>query len=258
MSDVNDTAGASASASDSAFSTGTPLLDVRDLEVRYGGVPAVKGVSFQVKHGETVGLIGPNGAGKSSTVLALAGAVRPAKGSATLDGVELLGRSPEQVVRLGLSLVPEGRNIFDQLTVGENLRLGAVGRCSDIPLRAAIAEVTDLFPILGEFSHRLAGLLSGGQQQQLAIARTLLAAPRLLILDEPSLGLSPAAVDVVFEALGRVRDGGTSVLLVEQRAEFTIAFCDRTHVLHDGRLTLELTPGAAQDADLLTKAYFGS
>ncbi|MEO7447792.1 MAG: ABC transporter ATP-binding protein [Humibacillus sp.] len=243
---------------DATASTGPPLLDVHDLEVRYSGVPAVKGVSFQVRRGETVGLIGPNGAGKSSTVLALAGAIRPTSGSATLDGVELVGHSPEEVVRLGLSLVPEGRNIFDQLTVGENLRLGAVARRSDIPLTAAITEVTELFPILSEFRHRPAGLLSGGQQQQLAIARTLLAAPRLLILDEPSLGLSPAAVDVVFEALGRVRDAGTSVLLIEQRAEFTIAFCDRTHVLHDGRLTLELTPGAAHDADLLTKAYFGS
>ncbi|GGM98516.1 ABC transporter ATP-binding protein [Terrabacter tumescens] len=238
--------------------TQTPLLDVRDLEVRYSGVPAVKGVSFHVDRGETVGLIGPNGAGKSSTVLALAGAVRASSGSATLDGVELTGHSPEEVVRLGLSLVPEGRNMFDGLTVTENLRLGAVARRSEVPLTAAIAEVVELFPILGEFRDRPAGLLSGGQQQQLAIARTLLAAPRMLILDEPSLGLSPTAVDVVFDALGRIRDAGTSVLVVEQRAEFTIAFCDRTHVLHDGRLTLALTPGAAHDADLLTKAYFGS
>ena len=232
-----------------------PLFE--NLEVRYSGVPAVKGISLHVDKGETVGLIGPNGAGKSSAVLALAGAVK-ASGSAKLDGKELLGRAPEDVVRLGLSLVPEGRNIFDELTVAENLKLGSVARMSHSTYAESLAYVTDLFPILAEFKERQAGLLSGGQQQQLAIARTLIGGPTMLILDEPSLGLSPTAVDVVFDALAALRKEGMSVLIVEQRAEYTIAFCDRTHVLHDGHLTVELTPESANDDNLIRKAYFGS
>lgn len=234
-----------------------PLFQVENLEVRYSGVPAVKGISLHVDKGETVGLIGPNGAGKSSAVLALAGAVK-ASGSAKLDGKELLGRAPEDVVRLGLSLVPEGRNIFDELTVAENLKLGSVARMSHSTYAESLAYVTDLFPILAEFKERQAGLLSGGQQQQLAIARTLIGGPTMLILDEPSLGLSPTAVDVVFDALAALRKEGMSVLIVEQRAEYTIAFCDRTHVLHDGHLTVELTPESANDDNLIRKAYFGS
>ncbi|MGJ3508865.1 ABC transporter ATP-binding protein [Enemella sp. A6] len=235
-----------------------PTLVVEGLEVRYSGVPAVRGIDFTINRGETVGLIGPNGAGKSSTMLAMMGAVKASAGSVKLNGLELIGMNPEIVITKGLALVPEGRHIFGNLTVHQNLRLGEVGRRSRDGLADDIEWVLELFPILREFQGRTAGLLSGGQQQQLAIARSLLAKPDVLMLDEPSLGLSPTAVDTVFEALAQVRDNGTSILVVEQRAEYTIAFCDRTHVLYDGQLTLELRPEDAEDDELLTKAYFGS
>lgn len=234
------------------------MLSVEGLEVRYSGVPAVKGISFRVGRGETVGLIGPNGAGKSSALMAMMGAVRPSAGRVVLEGTNIVGMPPEAVIRRGLALVPEGRHIFGDLSVRNNLRLGLVGRRSKAGAAEDLDRVLELFPILREFTNRSAGLLSGGQQQQLAIGRALLARPDVLMLDEPSLGLSPTAVDTVFEALATVRAEGTSILVVEQRAEFTIAFADRTYVLHDGELTLELTPDAAGDEDLLTKAYFGS
>lgn len=236
----------------------TPALGVEGLEVRYSGVPAVKGISFTVGRGETVGLIGPNGAGKSSTLQALMGAIRPAAGTVRLAGADITGLAPENVIRRGLALVPEGRHIFGDLSVRNNLRLGLVGRRDRAGSAEDLEGVLDLFPVLREFEHRAAGLLSGGQQQQLAIGRALLARPDVLMLDEPSLGLSPTAVDTVFEALQAIRSQGTSVLVVEQRAEFTIAFADRTYVLHEGEITLELSPEAAGDEDLLTKAYFGS
>lgn len=232
-------------------------LEVSDIQVRYSGVPAVKGVSLRVEPGEIVGLIGANGAGKSSTLLAIMGAV-PATGTVTLGGAEISKLRPEQVVRRGLALVPEGRHIFGHLSVADNLRLGQVGRPDKAGVEKDRAAVLEMFPILAEFATRQAGLLSGGQQQQLAIARALLARPSILMLDEPSLGLSPSAVDIVFDALRVIADNGTGVLVVEQRAELTIAQSDRTHVLRDGELTLQLSPADAHDSDLLTKAYFGS
>ena len=234
-----------------------PALAVSGLTVQYRGVPAVRGIDLHVGRGEAVGLIGPNGAGKSSTLQALMGAVTPRSGSVHLAGQDITGQSPEVVVRRGLSLVPEGRHVFGQLTVADNLTLGLVGRRDKRGTDDDMAAVLELFPILAEFRRRQAGLLSGGQQQQLAIARALLAKPDVLMLDEPSLGLSPTAVDTVFEALDAVRRQGTSILVVEQRAEFTIAFADRTYVLHDGRISLELTSDATHDQALLEKAYFG-
>ena len=233
-------------------------LVVAGLVVHYRGVPAVRGIDLHVGRGEAVGLIGPNGAGKSSTLKAVMGAVTPRSGSVRLAGEDITGLAPEVVVRRGLSLVPEGRHVFGQLSVDDNLRLGLVGRRDKAGADGDVAAVLRLFPILAEFRRRQAGLLSGGQQQQLAIARALLAKPDVLMLDEPSLGLSPTAVDTVFEALGAVRAQGTSILVVEQRAEFTIAFADRTYVLHDGCISLELSADAAHDQALLEKAYFGS
>lgn len=235
-----------------------PALEIEGLTVQYRGVPAVRGIDLLVGRGEAVGLIGPNGAGKSSTLQAVMGSVTPRSGTVRLHGLDITGQPPEDIVRRGLSLVPEGRHIFGQLSVADNLRLGLVGRRDRQGVDEHLARVFDLFPILRDFRKRQAGLLSGGQQQQLAIARALLAAPDVLMLDEPSLGLSPTAVDTVFEALGTVRSQGTSILVVEQRAEFTIAFADRTYVLHDGRISLELSSGAAHDQALLEKAYFGS
>jgi branched-chain amino acid transport system ATP-binding protein len=238
--------------------TTAPLLQVDDLTVAYRGIPAVNGVSFTVAEGELVGIIGPNGAGKSSTMHALVGAVRAQASSLRFAGVNILGQSTERIARSGIALVQEGHNVFGRLTVRENLRLGSTARASSAGLAEDLDWVTTLFPILQEFADRQAGLLSGGQQQQLAIGRALLAAPRLLALDEPSLGLSPTAVDTVFASIASIRARGTAVLLVEQRAQQTVAAADRTHVLSEGRITMTLSPADAQDSALLMKAYLGS
>jgi branched-chain amino acid transport system ATP-binding protein len=229
-------------------------LVVRDLEVSYGGVPAVRGITFEVTPGEIVGLIGPNGAGKSTTLHAIMGAV-PARGEITLGGRSLRGRSPEAVARSGVALVPEGRRLFAELTVDENLRLGLAARASSEGVADDIAEVLELFPVCAEFRDRHAGALSGGQQQQLAIARALVAKPSILMLDEPSLGLAPTVVDLVFSTLRTVAERGIGVLLVEQRAQRTVALATRTHVLAGGELRLTLTPDDASDTDRMVAAY---
>ena len=230
-------------------------LVVSDLVVRYGPVTVVRGLSLEVSPGEIVGLIGPNGAGKSSTLHAIMGAVRPAGGSIRLGERELVGRTPESVARAGIALVPEGRRIFGELTVEENLRLGLAGRRTQDGARTALDRVLDLFPVVAESRRRQAGALSGGQQQQLAIARALVASPDVLLLDEPSLGLSPTVTDTVFETLGTIREDGLAVLLVEQRAQRTVALADRTHVLANGELRLTLTPDDAADTDRMIHAY---
>jgi branched-chain amino acid transport system ATP-binding protein len=232
-----------------------PALELEGLEVRHGAVHAVRGLSLTVDRGEIVGLIGPNGAGKSSTLHAVMGAVSASAGDIRLHGRSLVGRRPEDVARAGVALVPEGRRIFAELTVEENLRLGvAAARNGD--RRAAFTRAYELFPVVEEFRKRQAGLLSGGQQQQLAIARALVANPDVLLLDEPSLGLAPQVVDVVFEALQEIRARGIAILLVEQRAQRTVALADRSHVLSNGRLRLTLGPESAGDTDTLVSAYF--
>jgi branched-chain amino acid transport system ATP-binding protein len=229
-------------------------LAVEGLDVRYGPVQAVRGLSLTVAPGEIVGLIGPNGAGKTSTLHAIMGAVRPAAGSVRLRGRELAGRAPEQVARSGIALVPEGRRIFPELSVEENLRLGLAGRRRGQG-NGALDRTLELFPIVRDFRKRAAGALSGGQQQQLAIARALVAEPEVLLLDEPSLGLAPRMVDVVFEALAAIRDSGIAVLLVEQRAQRTVALAARSHVLANGELRLTLGPEDAADTKKLVAAY---
>ena len=233
-----------------------PALELDGLEVRYGAVAAVRGLSLSVDRGEIVGLIGPNGAGKSSTLNAVMGAVRPADGEVRLNGRSIVGRRPEDVARAGVALVPEGRRIFGELTVDENLRLGLSGRRSRRDLDADLQRVYDLFPVVRDFRRRQAGALSGGQQQQLAIARALVADPDVLLLDEPSLGLAPRLVDVVFEALAAIRDRGLAVLLVEQRAQRTVALADRSHVISNGLLRLTLGPESADDTQTMVAAYF--
>ena len=234
------------------------MLEVRDLELRYGSVPAVRGLSFDVGRGEVVGLVGPNGAGKTSTLLAIMGVVPPYRGEILLGGRSLGGRKTEAIVRAGVALVPEGRQIFPELSVEENLRLGLVGRRSRDGAAEDLERVSDLFPVLREARDRPAGVLSGGQQQQLAIARALVARPDLLLLDEPSRGLAPAVVDAVFDALAEIRGSGVTILLVEQRAQFAVGFADRTHVLSNGELRLTLTPADAGDTERMAAAYFGA
>jgi branched-chain amino acid transport system ATP-binding protein len=232
-----------------------PALALEGLEVRYGGVPAVRGIDLEVGPGEIVGLVGPNGAGKSSTLHAVMGVVPQAAGEARVHGRSVRGLSPERVARLGVALVPEGRHIYAALTVAENLRLGFAARRTHDGVADDVAWVESLFPVVRDFARRSAGALSGGQQQQLAIARALVARPDVLLLDEPSLGLAPTVVERLFETLAGIRDRGVSILLVEQRAQMAIAFADRTHVLANGRVRLTLGPGDAGDTDKLTAAY---
>jgi branched-chain amino acid transport system ATP-binding protein len=232
-----------------------PALAVRGLEVRYGGVPAVRGIDLELERGEIVGLVGPNGAGKSSTLHAIMGVVAAA-GEIRLGGRSLAGLAPETIARAGVALVPEGRHVYPSLSVDENLRLGAAGRRESGGLAADVAWVQELFPVVRDFAARKAGALSGGQQQQLAIARALVARPDVLLLDEPSLGLAPTIVERLFETLGEIREhGGVTILLVEQRAQLTVAFADRTHVLANGQLRLTLGPQDAGDTDRLAAAY---
>jgi branched-chain amino acid transport system ATP-binding protein len=227
------------------------VLQVEELEVRYGAVSAVRDVSLAVGAGEIVGLIGPNGAGKTTTLHALTGVVPAHAGAVRLHGTEILGRPPELIARAGLALVPEGRRIFGEFTVEDNLRLGLAAARNG----GDLAPAYELFPVLREFRGRPAGALSGGQQQQLAIGRALVARPEVLLLDEPSLGLAPTAVDAVFAALGEIRERGVAILLVEQRAQRTVALADRTHVLVGGELRMTLEPSDAEDTDRIVAAY---
>ncbi len=229
-------------------------LALEKLSVRYGAVDAVRGLSLEVKPGQIVGLIGPNGAGKSSTLHAIMGSAPIAGGDVRFDGRSLVGRRPEDVARRGIALVPEGRRIFGELTVEENLRLGLAGR-GKRSNGDGLARAYELFPVLREFRSRNAGALSGGQQQQLAIGRALAADPAVLLLDEPSLGLAPKIVDVVFEALVQIKEAGFAVLLVEQRAQRTVALADHSYVLANGELRLTLGPEDAGDTDRLVAAY---
>jgi branched-chain amino acid transport system ATP-binding protein len=231
------------------------VLELANVEIAYDGVAAVRGLSLSVAPGEIVGLIGPNGAGKSTTLHAIMGLLPIDAGDIVFGGTSLRGRTPEAIARGGIALVPEGRRLFAELTVEENLRLGLAGRSDPAGADEDLAEVAELFPIVDEFRHRHAGALSGGQQQQLAIARALVANPSVLLLDEPSLGLAPTVVDLVFSTLATIRDRGLGVLLVEQRAQRTVALADRTHVLANGALRLTLTPDDAADTDRMVAAY---
>lgn len=233
------------------------LLEIESLEVRYGVVPAVRGASLSVESGEIVGLVGPNGAGKSTLLLAIMGVVPAARGTIRYDGKSILGTRTERIVRSGIALVPEGRHIFDDLTVEENLRLGLVGRSDPDGVEADREWIYGLFPVVRDFRERQAGVLSGGQRQQLAIARALIAKPRMLLLDEPSLGLAPSVVDTVWKALAEIRESGVTILLIEQRAQITVEFADRSYVFGAGRVKMQLTPEQAGDTDRLVEAYFG-
>ena len=229
-------------------------LALETLSVRYGAVEAVRGLSFEVRPGQIVGLIGPNGAGTSSTLHAIMGTAPVTGGDIRLDGKSIVGRRPEDVARRGVAIVPEGRRIFGELTVEENLRLGLAARRAG-KNGSGVARAYDLFPALREFRSRQAGTLSGGQQQQLAIGRALTADPEVLLLDEPSLGLAPKIVDIVFDALTQIRDAGLAVLLVEQRAQRTVELADESHVLANAELRLTLGPQDAGDTDRLVAAY---
>jgi branched-chain amino acid transport system ATP-binding protein len=232
------------------------MLAVQGLAVRYGPIQAVRGLSLEVRPGEIVALIGANGAGKTSAVKAIAGLL-PHAGSVTLGG-QPLPRQAERALRAGLALVPEGRGILGQMTVAENLRMGGYARRDRATLDAAIAEQMQRFPILGERHDRLAGLLSGGEQQMLAIARALLSQPRLLVLDEPSLGLAPIMAARIFALVEELRAGGMSILLVEQKARQVLRIADRAYVLETGTLRASGTGAELAAQGLLSDAFMAT
>jgi branched-chain amino acid transport system ATP-binding protein len=234
-----------------------PLLSVDRLSVAYGPVLAVRDVSLRVEAGQTVALIGANGAGKTSTLAALSGLVRPARGSIRFDGQEIAGWRPPRIVELGLVQVPEGRAVLPQMSVLENLQLGGYRRRDRDALRRDLAAMQERFPILGQRRALPAGSLSGGEQQLLAIARGLLARPRLLLLDEPSMGLAPHLVRRVFEVVREIKAEGTSQLLVEQNARKALRLADTAYVLEHGEVVLEGPAGTLAGDPRIVSAYLG-
>ena len=233
------------------------MLAIDELRVNYGRVPALHGISLRVDEGEAVALIGPNGAGKTTTLSAIFGLVAPAGGAITFEGESLVGASPEQVLRRGLALVPEGRHIFGTLTVAENLQLGTTARRDRDGAEADLARTLERFPVLESYYSSSAGNLSGGEQQQLAIARALLSRPRLMLLDEPSLGLAPVVIDIVFDALEELRKEGVTILLVEQNAARAVEFADRAYILRTGRVAHSGTRAEILRMENFDTAYLG-
>ena len=234
------------------------MLAVGNLHVSYGSIVALRGVSLQVGEGEIVAVIGPNGAGKSTLLLTVAGIVRARQGSIEFAGGSVTGAAPERLVSSGLSLVPEGRHIFGSLTVAENIALGATTRSNRVAIAADTERVLDLFPVLRERLRQRAGKLSGGEQQMLAIARALLAKPRLLLLDEPSLGLAPLVVKQVYDAIEDLRRGGVTILIVEQSVGRALKVADRTYVLNSGAVTISGRSAELQGTAAFDTAYFGA
>jgi branched-chain amino acid transport system ATP-binding protein len=233
------------------------LLEVEDLHVGYGGIEAVKGISFAVDAGEVVTLIGANGAGKTTTLRALSGLLAPASGSIRFDGQEIVGVPAHKLVGRGLAHSPEGRRIFPRLSIADNLLLGAHLRKDTAGVKEDIERSCTLFPRLGERLSQKAGTLSGGEQQMLAMARALMCRPRLLMLDEPSMGLSPIMMQTIMATVEALRDGGTTILLVEQNAQAALALADRAHVLETGRVVLSGSGADLLENDEVRKAYLG-
>jgi branched-chain amino acid transport system ATP-binding protein len=233
------------------------VLALENVQVRYGAIAALRGVSLRVEKGELVGLIGVNGAGKTTTLLTIAGVLKPSQGDIRFQGQSILGRAPEDIVRKGIALVPEGRRIFPGLSVEENLRLGATIRQDRAAVRRDIEEMCARFPILGKRLKQSGGTLSGGEQQQLAIARGLMSRPALLMLDEPSLGLAPILVDEIFDLIGQLRETGVTLLLVEQNVERTLDLADRAYLLSTGRVEFEGPAEALRSRVDLVSAYLG-
>jgi branched-chain amino acid transport system ATP-binding protein len=233
------------------------LLEVKGLQVRYGAIQALHDVSLSVERGKIVTLIGCNGAGKSTTLRAVSGMLKPAGGSIAFDGQPIAGVPPHRLLRMGLVHAPEGRGIFANLSVSENLSLGAFARSDHAEIEKDRERALGLFPRLRERIHQNAGTLSGGEQQMLAIARALLSRPRLLLLDEPSLGLAPQIVQVIFRIIREINESGTTILLVEQNAHMALQVSHHAYVLEVGRIALQ---GPAHDlakSDAVRKAYLG-
>lgn len=231
------------------------MLEVRDLQVHFGGIHAIKGISISVGEGEIVSLIGANGAGKTTTLRTISGLKRPTSGTVTFEGADITTASPRARVRLGLSQVPEGRHVFPEMTVLENLELGAYlrkGRHSE-----DLDEVYGRFPVLADRQKQLAGTLSGGEQQMLAMGRAIMAKPRVLLLDEPSMGLAPLLVQEIFDIIVKINASGTTVLLVEQNANMALQVAHRAYVMETGSIVLEGRAADLADSEDIKKAYLG-
>lgn len=235
-----------------------PLLSAKDLHVRYGAVEAVRGVNFELQQGEIVALLGANGAGKSSIMNAITGLVPTASGQVMFDGQDITGAAPESLAPAGLTLSPEGRRVFGTLSVADNLRMGAFALTDKAAIRAAWDRVYDLFPILRERKDQYAGTLSGGQQQMLAVGRALMSNPRVLLLDEPSLGLAPLIVDQIFDLILKLRDQGVTLLVVEQNVAKTLQVADRAYVLVSGEVVEQGKPSQLSESGTMQDAYLGA
>jgi len=233
------------------------ILELKDLSVSYGNIAAVQKLSMTVHKGEIVTLIGSNGAGKSTTLRTISGLLRPRSGDVVFEGKKINGIPGHEVVKLGICQSPEGRKIFQRMTVSENLDLGAYTRKDTDAIAEDRENVLELFPRLRERINQKAGTMSGGEQQMLAVARALLGKPRLLLLDEPSMGLAPVLVDVIFETIGRIREQGVTVLLVEQNALAALEIADYAYVLESGRLNLQGEASKLLDDPSVTAAYLG-
>ncbi|HZD22012.1 MAG TPA: ABC transporter ATP-binding protein [Acidimicrobiia bacterium] len=233
------------------------MLEVRSLSAAYGKAQVLFDISLSVAEGEIVTILGPNGAGKTTLVNSIAGVMRPSCGSVSLDGTDLLAVSPHQISGHGVALVPEGRRIFPRMTVADNLDIGAYGRDARAERDSNLTWVQEIFPRLGERRMQVAGTLSGGEQQMLAIGRALMSKPKLLLLDEPSLGLAPIIVSNIFEILGEINSAGVSILLVEQNAVEALDLATRGYVLEEGHIVGEDTSGALLGDERLRQAYLG-
>jgi len=233
------------------------LLEVKDLVTQYGEIVALHGISFAVNEGEIVALIGANGAGKSTTLMTISGILKPSRGSVAFNGKEIQGLAPHQIANSGVVQVPEGRRIFTRMSVEENLLMGYYSRRGEGNPNEAMKRVFELFPRLEERIHQVGDTLSGGEQQMLSIGRSLMSKPKLLLLDEPSLGLAPVLVERVFETILRIREQGTTILLVEQNARAALSMADRGYVLEVGNVVLEGTGQQLLDDKRVQDAYLG-
>ena len=234
------------------------FLEVKDLEVSYGVIRAIKGISFEVNKGEIVTLIGANGAGKTTTMQSIMGLIPKKSGSVVYDGNDITKTPGHKIVNMGMTQVPEGRHVFQELTVYENLLMGAYTKRDSSEIKAAIEETYTHFPRLAERSRQIAGTLSGGEQQMLAMGRAMMSRPKLLMLDEPSMGLSPLLVDEVFDIIvNTFNKNGTTILLVEQNAGKSLAISDRAYVLENGKIVLSGTGKELMESEEVKKAYLG-
>ena len=231
------------------------ILEIKDLSVSYGGIEAIKNISMDVEAGSIVTLIGSNGAGKSSTLRSIAGIVKAKSGEVLFEGENILGLSPDQIVKRGVTLVPEGRRVFPNLTVAENLHVGAYLRKDDI--KPDIEYVYELFPRLKERSWQFAGTLSGGEQQMLAVGRALMARPKLIMMDEPSLGLAPLVVQGIFDIIRTINKAGITVLLIEQNANMALKVADYAYVMQTGEITISGTGAELLENEEVKEAYLG-